>query len=77
VDIINKDDTAVVSPNAILKGRITIGPGCVIHPNASIIAHSPVELGANNIVEEQVIITNTQAYVPSILARIHGPIEAD
>lgn len=63
LDILKIDDTAIVSPNAILRGKITIGPGCVIHPNATIIAHSPIELGANNVIEEQSTITNTNKYV--------------
>ena len=71
VDIIKIDDTSVVSPNATIKGRVTIGAGCIIHPNASIIGHSPVELGANNIVEEQATIINTHQYVSFLIIMVH------
>lgn len=62
IDLIKIDDTAVVSPNATIKGRVTIGAGCIVHPNATIIGHSPVELGANNVIEEQAVIINTHQY---------------
>lgn len=63
VDLLKIDSTAVVSPNATIKGRVTIGAGCIVHPNAVIIGHSPVELGENNVVEEQATIINSTQYV--------------
>ena len=51
--------TAVVSPDAIvcdgvtLEGDITIGPRCVVHPKAVIIAKDgPIVFGEGNLIEE-------------------------
>lgn len=62
VDILNIDPTAIIAEGSLIKGRVTIGAGCIIHPNATIIGHSPVELGENNVVEEQAIIINSAQY---------------
>lgn len=63
LDIVKIDENAVVSTNATIKGRVTIGAGCIIHPNAIIIGHSPIELGENNVVEELATIINSHQYV--------------
>lgn len=48
---------SVVCEDSILRGDITISPGCVIHPSASIIAEAgPIILGENCIVEEYATI---------------------
>lgn len=52
------NNTAIVSPNANLNGKIKIGEGTIIHPNATIIALYPIEIGSFNIIEEQVVIKN-------------------
>lgn len=62
IDLVHVDETAVVHPAATIKGRVTIGAGCIVHPNAVIIGHSPVELGENNVVEEQATIINSNQY---------------
>ncbi|XP_036320979.1 dynactin subunit 6 isoform X1 [Rhagoletis pomonella] len=44
---------AIVCEDCTLSGDITISPGCVIHPSATIIAEAgPIVLGENCIVEE-------------------------
>eukprot|EP00658_Telonema_sp_P-2_P033941 TRINITY_DN2481_c0_g1_i7.p2 TRINITY_DN2481_c0_g1~~TRINITY_DN2481_c0_g1_i7.p2 ORF type:complete len:191 (+),score=46.05 TRINITY_DN2481_c0_g1_i7:149-721(+) len=51
--------TAVVCNEATIKGAVTIGAGTVVHPSCSILAEAgPIEIGANNIIEEQVTIRN-------------------
>lgn len=52
------DSTALISSSANLNGKIKIGAGTIIHPNATIIALHPIEIGDFNIIEEQVIIKN-------------------
>ncbi|XP_067625427.1 dynactin subunit 6 [Eurosta solidaginis] len=48
---------AIVCEDCTLKGDITISPGCVIHPSATIIAEAgPIVLGENCIVEEYTTI---------------------
>ncbi|CAD6997184.1 unnamed protein product [Ceratitis capitata] len=48
---------AIVCEDCTLVGDITISPGCVIHPSASIIAEAgPIVLGENCIVEEYATI---------------------
>ncbi|SCZ99517.1 BZ3500_MvSof-1268-A1-R1_Chr3-1g06056 [Microbotryum saponariae] len=49
----------VIVQDCDLRGHVTIGAGCVIHPRATIFALSgPIHLGDNNIVEEMVVIIN-------------------
>merc|ERR1712032_578504 len=59
------DESAIVCTGAVLQGNVKVGPGCVIHPKASIICATTgddangcsIVLGANNIVEENAIIS--------------------
>ena len=48
------DATSVVCKEAKLQGDISIGPGTVVHPAATIIAHegTRIIIGENNIIEE-------------------------
>ncbi|XP_064645297.1 dynactin subunit 6-like [Lineus longissimus] len=51
--------TAVVCSECELKGDITIGARTVVHPKAKILAEAgPIIIGENNLIEEQVEITN-------------------
>ena len=57
--------TAVIAPDAVvcdeatLEGDITIGPRCVIHPKAVIVAKDgPIVFGEGNLVEEYSKIVN-------------------
>uniref|UniRef100_A0A1A9V9J3 Dynactin subunit 6 n=1 Tax=Glossina austeni TaxID=7395 RepID=A0A1A9V9J3_GLOAU len=44
---------SIVCEDSILRGDITILPGCIVHPSASIIAEAgPIVFGENCIVEE-------------------------
>ena len=50
---------ALVCQDVELKGDITIGPGTIVHPKASIFAIAgPILIGSNNIIEEGAIIVN-------------------
>lgn len=50
---------AVVCQDVDLKGDITIGPGTIVHPKATIFAIAgPIVIGANCIIEESVILVN-------------------
>jgi len=50
---------AVVVADAILKGRITVGPSTIIHPKAKIDARDgEIIFGSQNIVEETAVIEN-------------------
>ncbi|PVU85462.1 hypothetical protein BB559_006996 [Furculomyces boomerangus] len=51
--------TSLVCSSVNIVGEVTIGPGCVIQPKASIIAEGgPINIGSNNIISEQVTICN-------------------
>jgi len=42
-----------------IKGNVTFGKGCIIHPSASIIAdNGPIIIGDYNIIEERTLIQN-------------------
>ncbi|KAM0787771.1 hypothetical protein ACM66B_003826 [Microbotryomycetes sp. NB124-2] len=57
----------IIANDVDLRGDITIGAGCVLHPRATIVAVSgPIVLGTNNIVEEQAIIVNRSKIVMEI-----------
>ncbi|CAK8682374.1 unnamed protein product [Clavelina lepadiformis] len=50
---------AVVCEEATLEGSITIGPRCIVHPKATIIAKDgPIVIGESNLIEEQTKIIN-------------------
>ena len=52
--------SAVVCKGCVLKGNISIGAGTVIHPGCQILAlGGPIQIGANNLIEEQVSIINS------------------
>jgi len=58
---------AVVCQDVDLRGDITIGPGTVVHPKASICSiGGPIVIGANNIIEESVVIVNRRKDVMRI-----------
>ncbi|CAJ0575448.1 unnamed protein product, partial [Mesorhabditis spiculigera] len=51
--------TAVVVTTATLEGKIKFGPGCIVHPTATIRATAgPIEFGPDNIIEELSVIEN-------------------
>jgi len=57
--LLNIHPDALVISEAVLKGRITIGPGTVIHPKAVVNAGiGQIIMGSNNIVEETATIQN-------------------
>ena len=58
---------AVVCQDVDLKGDITIGPGSVIHPKATIFAlGGPIIIGSGCIIEEAVILVNRRKEVMRI-----------
>ncbi|PWN96927.1 trimeric LpxA-like protein [Tilletiopsis washingtonensis] len=62
VDKLTVGSKVVIAADAELRGTITIGNGCVLHPRASIVAlGGPVHLGADCIVEENVRIVNRRS----------------
>lgn len=55
---------AVVCQDVELKGDITIGPGTVVHPKATIFAIAgPIVIGSGCIIEEAAIIVNRRKEV--------------
>lgn len=51
---------AVVCQDAVLKGTVTVGEGCVLHPRCVVDGtRAPVVLGAGNVVEENARIVAT------------------
>jgi len=58
---------ATVCQDVDLKGDITIGPGTIVHPKATIFAIAgPIVIGAGCIVEEAAIIVNRRKEVMRI-----------
>ncbi|KAF8134621.1 trimeric LpxA-like protein [Boletus edulis] len=58
---------AVVCQDVDLKGDITIGPGSVIHPKATIFAlGGPIVIGSGCIIEEAAVIVNRHKEVMRI-----------
>lgn len=52
-------DGCAICKEAIFKGNVKIGAGTVIHPRALISAEDgPIEIGENNLIEENVEIVN-------------------
>lgn len=50
---------AIVCEDTVLKGDITIGNGCVVHPKATILAEAgPIVIGDNCIIEEYATIAH-------------------
>jgi dynactin-6 len=52
-------EKAIVCSESKISGNVSFGKGTVVHPNASI--HCPsgtLQIGKNNIIEENVIIRN-------------------
>lgn len=48
---------AIVCKEASLRGSVTVGAGCIVHPGARIHAlGGPIVLGSSNLVEEGVLI---------------------
>lgn len=51
--------TIICREKTLILGEVTIGPGCVVHPTARIIARNgPITIGSNNLIEERVNIIN-------------------
>uniref|UniRef100_A0A6G1SLB9 Dynactin subunit 6 n=1 Tax=Aceria tosichella TaxID=561515 RepID=A0A6G1SLB9_9ACAR len=51
--------TIICREKTIILGDVTIGPDCVVHPTARIIARNgPIRIGSNNLIEERVTIIN-------------------
>ncbi len=51
--------TAIVCQDIDIKGEITIGANCVIHPKATIYAlNGPIVIGEGCVVEEMAVIFN-------------------
>ncbi|KAL8292544.1 hypothetical protein RQP46_001156 [Phenoliferia psychrophenolica] len=58
-DVIKVGSKAVVVADCDIRGNITIGPGCILHPRCTILAMSgPIILGSNCIIEESVVLVN-------------------
>jgi dynactin-6 len=52
---------AVVCQDTDIRGAVTIGPGTIVHPKATIFAvNGPIRIGSCNIIEEQAVIVNRQ-----------------
>eukprot|EP00656_Telonema_subtile_P040211 TRINITY_DN45275_c0_g1_i1.p1 TRINITY_DN45275_c0_g1~~TRINITY_DN45275_c0_g1_i1.p1 ORF type:complete len:190 (-),score=28.38 TRINITY_DN45275_c0_g1_i1:126-695(-) len=57
---LHPDSVVCSTQNDKIKGLVTIGSGTVVHPSCTILAEAgPIEIGANNILEEQVVIRNS------------------
>ena len=55
------DPTAVVCKDATLFGDVTIGPNTVVHPKCKIDGSAgAIVIGADNIIEEKVVICSTE-----------------
>lgn len=56
---INIDPDTFIHTNIVIKGKITFGPGTIVHPHATIDAgEGEIIFGNNNIVEETCQIIN-------------------
>lgn len=61
------DPTALVSPQAILRGKVTVGPGTVIGPGCTIEAlKREIVVGRENIFEDGAQLTHSQDSVLNI-----------
>lgn len=50
---------ALIAQDTILRGDVTIGQGCIIHPRATIDASlGPIVIGSDCVVEEMAVIRN-------------------
>ena len=53
--------TIICREKTIILGNVTIGPDCIVHPTASILARKgPIVIGSNNLIEERVSIINNR-----------------
>jgi len=58
-DRFNFSPKAIVCQDADVRGDVTIGPLCILHPKCTVIALSgPIVFGQGNIVEETAVIVN-------------------
>jgi dynactin-6 len=56
---ITAHSTALIAQDSDLRGDITLGPGCIVHPKAAILAlGGPIVIGADCVVEETAVIVN-------------------
>ncbi|GFZ46253.1 hypothetical protein JCM24511_04500 [Saitozyma sp. JCM 24511] len=56
---ITAHSTALIAQDSDLRGDITLGPGCIVHPKAAILAlGAPIVIGADCVVEETAVIVN-------------------
>ena len=54
--------TIICREKTVIIGDVTIGPDCVIHSTAHIIAsHGPIVIGCSNLIEERVEIINNKS----------------
>jgi dynactin-6 len=54
--------TIICREKTVILGDVTLGPDCVVHPTARIIAYKgPITMGGNNLIEERVNIINNSA----------------
>ncbi len=54
----NPEDGLLCQP-CFIKGDVSFGKGCIVHPSASIIAENgPIKIGDYNIIEERTLIQN-------------------
>jgi carbonic anhydrase/acetyltransferase-like protein (isoleucine patch superfamily) len=57
------DATAYVAPNAVLSGKVTVGPGCRIMHGAQVIAEGgTIELGRECIVLQNAVLRSTSRH---------------
>lgn len=56
---ITAHSSALIAQDTILRGDVTIGQGCIIHPRATIDASlGPIVIGSDCVVEEMAVIRN-------------------
>jgi hypothetical protein len=56
---ITAHSTALIAQDSDLRGDITVGSGCIVHPKAAILAlGGPIVMGADCVVEETAVIVN-------------------
>lgn len=58
----SSSDEVLTCQPCFIKGQVTFGKGCIVHPSASIIAENgPIIIGDYNIIEERTLIQNKGA----------------
>lgn len=68
--------TLICKEKTVILGDVTIGPECVIHPTAQIVARNgPIIIGSNNLIEERVTIINNRS--ETMVIGDHNVFEVD